>query len=713
MQEFKKGVPVWPVGEQGTWNQVVGFHAAMVVDEPCVKGNLVLRMTAADCYRVWVNGVFVGYGPARTAHGFSRVDEWPLAGLANEGVNHLAVEVSNAGIDSYAYALHDPFLQAEVLFDDNVVVATGGDAFAAYLLKERIQKVERYSKQRPFAEAYRLAAGCNDWRIGQGGREPIASEKVDACELLPRHVPLPDFCCVDPVRILEQGSVIEASGPESVLHHVARDKVGVRVMGYPVDELAIDMSRELLHLGFVPSQANPPAVGIPAEAWLRIAARGYALYDFGSVQGGFIEARLRCDAPTRVYLKFDEILNRQPEEIFKLGVGAIALDLEPGEHAFTSFEPYSMGTIRVIACDAPIEVCTVRIREYAHPVPEPLSPFDDTELAAILRAGWQTFRTNSVDLFTDCMSRERGGYPCDSYFTARTELALTGESRVERNFLENYFLVDTFASIPEGMVPHCYPSDRLGKGQYIPNWGLWLVLQLCEYCLRTGDDALRDLARSRVEALFGWFAKHRNTQGLLEDVPGWLFVEWSDANNYTDGVSHPTNMLYARCLGAAAELYGRDDWQAASLQTAAAVCQESWDGRWFADQSTRVDGVLQRSAFRSETCQYHALFCQVATSGQAASLWQRLRDDCGPLRGAHGEGMDGTGVNLLPAELLYGLMLRFDLLQKAGERERLVTELRHVFGPMARQSGTLWEHVEPRASLNHGFASYASALLLA
>ncbi len=56
-------------------------------------------------------------------------------------------------------------------------------------------------------------------------------------------------------------------------------------------------------------------------------------------------------------------------------------------------------------------------------------------------------------------------------------------------------------------------------------------------------------------------------------------------------------------------------------------------------------------------------------------------------------------------------MLRFDLLQKAGERERLIAELRHIFGPMARQSGTLWEHLEPSASLNQGFGSYACTLL--
>ena len=69
------------------------------------------------------------------------------------------------------------------------------------------------------------------------------------------------------------------------------------------------------------------------------------------------------------------------------------------------------------------------------------------------------------------------------------------------------------------------------------------------------------------------------------------------------------------------------------------------------------------------------------------------------------------GTELVPAALLYGLMLRFILLQQAGERERLLDELRCVCGPMARQSGTLWEHVEPRSSLNHGFAACVCALM--
>jgi len=186
-------------------------------------------------------------------------------------------------------------------------------------------------------------------------------------------------------------------------------------------------------------------------------------------------------------------------------------------------------------------------------------------------------------------------------------------------------------------------------------------------------------------------------------------------------------MLYSRCLAIAADLYDRADWRTASAQTREAVRRESWNGAWFADQSKRVNGLLQRTDFYSETCQYHAFFFGITSREESAGLWQRLCDDWGPMRssrhagsavdetvscrGDNGERKQAADAVTVPAALLYGLMLRFLLLREAGERERLLVELRHVFGPMARASGTLWEHIEPQASLNHGFTSCVCALL--
>ena len=69
-----------------------------------------------------------------------------------------------------------------------------------------------------------------------------------------------------------------------------------------------------------------------------------------------------------------------------------------------------------------------------------------------------TFRQNAVDVFMDCPSRERAGWLCDSFFTARVAQDLTGTALLERMLFENYRLPDTFAHLPEGMLPMCYPA---------------------------------------------------------------------------------------------------------------------------------------------------------------------------------------------------------------------------------------------------------------
>ena len=89
----------------------------------------------------------------------------------------------------------------------------------------------------------------------------------------------------------------------------------------------------------------------------------------------------------------------------------------------------------------------------------------------------------------DCPSRERAGWLCDSFFTARVEYVLTGTCTVEKVFLENFLLADQFEHLPEGMLPMCYPADHY-DGVFIPNWAMWFVLELEEYLVRSGDTEL-------------------------------------------------------------------------------------------------------------------------------------------------------------------------------------------------------------------------------
>ena len=139
--KFQSAMPVWPQGRATRMNDFVEFRASF---ETKAGEKPILRVTGSSVYRIRLNGEFAGYGPARAAKGFFRVDEWPLA--TREGRNDLTVEVSAYNCNNYYIAEWPGFLQAEVVADGRVLAATGRDFGACET--PRVTKCSRYSFQR-------------------------------------------------------------------------------------------------------------------------------------------------------------------------------------------------------------------------------------------------------------------------------------------------------------------------------------------------------------------------------------------------------------------------------------------------------------------------------------------------------------------------------------------------------------------------------------
>lgn len=145
---IQKALPVWVAGREKEMNLNLGFRGVFQVKN---EQDITLKIAASTIYRVFVNGEFVGSGPARAAHGYFRVDEYNIDKQVRKGENIIAVEVAGYNINTY-YTLDQPsFLLSEVIAGDKIVLATGSkNDFEAFQIKERLQKVERYSFQRPF-----------------------------------------------------------------------------------------------------------------------------------------------------------------------------------------------------------------------------------------------------------------------------------------------------------------------------------------------------------------------------------------------------------------------------------------------------------------------------------------------------------------------------------------------------------------------------------
>ena len=710
---FLQAKPVWFPGRERDMNLFAGFRTE--IDAPAA-GPAVLRVACASLYRAFVNGRFVAHGPARGPHGFFRVDEIPIA--LESGGNVVALEVAAYNTPSY-YALNVPaFFQAEIADAKGRVLAAtqpsnsstaqhlaGAAApFAGRLLDDRVRKVPKFSFQRPFMEAWRLSPESTAWRTRRASFDSETLAEAASGELLPRGAPYPEYARVPATPI----SAGRTEPPAPGWRYAGGEKGGRLTLAFapglghfPVEEMEIGALSYAFGSKPRPGEALPLSGPLGADEW--------RIYDLGRNLSGFPAARIRTAGPARLAIVFDELLADGDVPVFRLGcnnVADIALG-DGGEYDFACFDPFTCRYLKIEVISGSVELDGVSLVEYANPeASRARFHASAPDLDDLFEAARETFRQNAVDLFTDCPSRERAGWLCDSFFIGRAAADLCGNADMERTFLENFAITKYAGDIPAPVFPMCYPGDHPNHN-FIPNWAMWLVIELEEFAARGGDASVVAALRPRVMAFLDYLAAFENADGLLEKLPAWVFVEWSRANELVQDVNYPSNMTYAAVLAAAGRLYGDDALLAKSARVAETVRAQSYDGLFFRDRALRgADGALTVDPERTEVCQYYAFFFGVATPETHPALWQVLRDEFGPFRHETGAHPDIAFANAF-----IGNYLRLEILSRAGLSAQVLRECRGYFKKMADLTGTLWEMDSPRASCCHGFASHAACML--
>lgn len=687
---FQKALPVWGEHRETEMNCELAFRATTI------GADASIRLAASSIYRLWVNRRFFAAGPARAAHGYYRVDQWDLANVLTSEENTIVIEVVGFNVNSYDTLDQPAFLTAELTENKTgaILAATGDGSFRAYDLHQRIQRVQRYSFQRAFAEAYRLSGKNRGFYLGQTlAAEVKTAVQPEKC-YLEREVPYPAFESLPAETVVQTGSVAFDRPCSRLQRDRALTNIGATLKGFLMDELDEHLSDEAQTMAYQPDdRVYAVTEALPLE-------NRYAIYRFAYNATGFIRLRVSCKTPCVLYLLFDELLSDGDVDCLRLtNCNCFKYYMDAGSHTIMTFAAYTLKYLKV-AVRGSCTVSDVSVVEYQHPAPTVHIEIPDNDaLCQIRDAAIQTYRQNALDVFMDCPSRERAGWLCDSFFTARVEHVLTGNCTVERAFLEKFLLAERFSDLPNGMLPMCYPADHY-DGNFIPNWAMWFVLELDEYLLRSGDRTLIDQAKPRVMALLSYLQCFENVDGLLERLPAWVFVEWSAANDWVQDVNFPSNMLYARTLEIAAQLYGLPELETKGRRLKALIRQRSLRGRFFTDHEIIEDGQYQNPGHSSEVCQYYAFFTGAADFQTDRKLWDTLVSQFGPNRPAD------CYPEVAPANAFIGDYLRLELLYLDGQTDRLLLDLQQYFSPMQARTGTLWEHNFPSASCCHGFASH-------
>lgn len=690
---FKFAKPIFPKGKEKEMNAFAAFRAT--VDS--LEGAK-LSLTAYTFYQLYVNGELVAFGPARTAKGYARVDVIDLDKYNKGGKNEIVVGVMGYNCRALSTVYQSSFFIAELKQNGEVVAYTGRD-FESFLPSAHTQKTERYSVQRHFTEVWDYSEN-KTW-----------TDECDRCEW----------------AIVDELTYIDRVAPYPYYENVAAD--GAAVVGaleydgsvqpkksfysfQPSERWGRFVREEVgLYFEWVQYQKQTPkAKNIPFP--VKLCGLEYALVNFEKLETGFIKIKATAKADTKLNIAFSEYIEGDVFTYTDMHVqNVVTVSVGAGETLdFTSFEPYTWKYAMVALECGEIELESFGVLRFENDVSGVKIPeIENPVLRDIYRAAVKTYAHNAVDIYTDCPSRERAGWLCDSYFTGKTEHFLFGTAAVEDAFLENYRLYkNDDGMIPEGSIPMCFPADIKDNGEMIPQWTMWYFLEVEDYLLNRNTSVDREIFRESLYGLLEFYARSENSDGLLEDLPSWNFVEWSRANQWTKNVNYPTNFLYAQVLEAAYNLYGDEECLASCKRVRENAINQSFDGRLFRDHAVRDEsGALVLQDDISEICQYYAiLFAGIdITDEKYRELRRLVREVFGAIRKE-----DMPEIEVINAFI--GVYLRLEALLKIGENELVINDVESFFGNMERLTGTLWENRFIHGSLDHGFASYAAVAMM-
>ncbi len=681
---FLKAEPIWLTGRENELNCHAAFTCRTALSAPAE-----IYITAATYYRVWVNGKFLAFGPARAAKRYARVDILPLPA----GECDIRIEVAGFACCSLSTAKTPSFLQAELRQGDHVIAYTGRD-FAGFYAAGYVQAVQRYSIQRHFTEAY-------DHRVSD---EPNEVSVINYRPIpLSRHVPYPYY-----------GDV---AVNEALLGGTLSFDASIRYQNeYSWREIPEGWGRfanEALPNSYTWLQRHHQFVTFRNRSLpLTLKEGEYAVFDFGQIEAGFIDVSWRAVTESDLCIYFAEYYEGDTFVLKNFHAHNVLeyFSAAGQEHRSLCFEPYTCRFVLITPKSGEVTVERVGLKSYT--VDPDLLHYEvpaDPALASICSAAKRTYAHNAVDIYMDCPSRERAGWLCDSYFTAKTEYALTGQTKVEDVFLENYRLFENEGDLPEGALPMCYPSDIMENHNkhFIPQWTMWYILELGEYILERGHEDQKEPFQKSIYGLLDFYKKYENEDGLLERLPSWNFVEWSSANDWTWDVNYPTNFLYAGVLETVWKLYGDEECLAKCRKVRERAIKASFNGTYFQDHSKRDEnGVLRLQPQASQACQYYALL--FGKPDMRAPEYAQLLD---MILHKFDPDLPMNVPAIMDVNAFIGAYLRLEALLKLEEYELALTDVKKFFGSMDEKTKTLWENRTIKGSNDHGFASYALVVI--
>ena len=230
------------------------------------------------------------------------------------------------------------------------------------------------------------------------------------------------------------------------------------------------------------------------------------------------------------------------------------------------------------------------------------------------------------ETYMDCPFYEQLMYDGDTRLELLTTGVMTRDDRLVKRAIELF----DFSRRNWGFVNERYPAYL---PQHSPTFSMIWALMLHDYACWHNDPAFVRARAIGLRSMLEHFEPYVNRDGLLENLPGWPFMDWvpqwntGDAPDGVKGISSLNNLLYVYALQKSAEVEDSlgepllaQRLRGKAARTAAAVRAKFWD-----EARGLIADNLAHTEF-SEHGQCLALLTDTLTGDQAETLLRAIVD---------------------------------------------------------------------------------------
>lgn len=628
---------IWANRPAGEKNQYVLFRGSFRA--PATDG-VRLHITADMRYRLWLNGQYLGEGPSPASPLLYYYDTYDLTERTRRGRNILAVLVHWPG----HLTLSRAGLLAEVESADGTTLAASGpdwrarrsDAWRENTLLLRMNQLYPYQehfdarREDPWREPAYDDAAWPKAVVLQGrmtDRPPTVQPWV---RLAPRDIPMPLEIPHRPERILkvEENLWLE--------NRMRSDDLSI-VLSTPGRPLQAAKVREADAL----CRGNAPCVLRCSTGHRRPGDAGKSvdgvyepslLLDFGRERTGHVEIDLEGPAGAIIDMGVAERLTDGHFVNAIECMFCMRYMLREGRQTFRTFawHGYRYLKLRAKLAYQPLKIHAVRCVERAYPFEERGSfRSDDERLNRSWEISRETLKLCAVESLLDTPWREQAQWLGDvAAVTLGGVYACYGDARLPAKFLRQSAAVQQ----PTGLIGNTTSIYQPDPFNTIPDYSLWWIQGLWQHYLYSGETRWVDEFYPQALRIVDFFAAYLNADGLLENVPLWVFIDWAPVEKR--GTSAALNALFYGTLATVEQLARRRS-DAYTLEKARAIragLRKRFNTLWnerrglFAD--ARIDGRLSRAV--SEHANAFAILYGLANAKQTRRIVGRIFDTGDP-----------------------------------------------------------------------------------